>query len=262
MRPAPTYPAPAGSTPLTVDELALIAERQAVIRREIRTRLLEPRYQTVKATSRREVGGSMHTRTLSFPRVAMVDEGRFLLSHWRDIKTELDIPWGVHAWESSITLLAAADFTSYFHETVKSGFAVEIAGGLWAVTPIDGFPSLANIPDEAVYHWLGAIGGVMPEDDHPPAAPLMLTYQRIAAGIGTGVVSTQLAATGGVSPYRFEKATAGLAECVITRDGMLAVAFGIGATPGERTLRVRVTDAAEMVVEGEIHIDVIEGAGE
>lgn len=167
--------------PLTTAQQALVDERRRLIRRILHERLRFWGYgRIVEGEGRQTVGGQTHNRQLGFGKLAIFEDGRYLLSHWYDIETELLQPpelvafnmRGVSAGVRGTILLAwsGADFESRFYRTVKSGPTVESFGG-WSCTRVDTIPGFGAVSREDVWEWLGLIGGTDPGLESAASAP-------------------------------------------------------------------------------------------
>ena len=78
---------------LTDVDRALIAARQAIIRTSVLARFNDDYYKIIFSNSTLHTGGREHQRSLGFAKLAMLNEGRALISSdYLKIKAELDIP--------------------------------------------------------------------------------------------------------------------------------------------------------------------------
>ena len=153
---------------LTDNQKALIAARRRVIRVELHGRFNNWAYNRVREDNRNTVGGQMDNRQVGFAKVALFNEGRYLLSHWTDIRAELDMDPLAHAYRmrrvrggvrgTMLMAWAQATLESRFYQTVKTGDAVDAFGG-WSASRVDAIPDFGAVTRDDVWEWLGYMGG-------------------------------------------------------------------------------------------------------
>ena len=201
---------------LTKGQLELIAGRRREIRRELHGRFQSWAYNRVREDGSNTAGGQMDNRQIGLGKVAIFDDGRYLLSHWTTIEAELVIDPLLHAKYmrgNSGTLLLAwnqADLESRFYSTIKTGDAVDAFGG-WSCTRVDAIPGFGAIERDAVWDWLGYTGGT---NDEVSPAPLVPGMPTDLTAVSTGPTRMNLSwvaplevGGGEISGYRIEHAT-------------------------------------------------------
>ena len=73
----------------------------------------------------------------------------------------------IHYWEVSPRAMAVSDFESTFYETIQSGLDSALYDNLWYLSRVEALPRFGIVEDDEVHHWLGMVGGQLPDVDHP-----------------------------------------------------------------------------------------------
>ena len=193
-------------TTISEADLAIITQRQQDIIRIVRGRLHDPSYLSLKDNSIATQGGIMHHRQVAFARIALINRGRALLSHWDDIRFELEIPYQVHYWEASEAAWRVVGMRlerELFRTRMDGGDATsrQLYGGRWVPEVIDAIPGFGVIPQEDAYHFLGMIGGQLPHIDHPLGTLSARSGEATVARLSA--LTTTLEVIGGSPPYTY-----------------------------------------------------------
>ena len=110
---------------MTATREEIIAHRQAQVRRVIRATFLSAEFQ---ACTRKETTATMegvaYQRQLTFPKLALFDNGSQLIAHWPLIRRELYEPWQTHYAESNEASWTriGSQIESTFFSTNKDNF--------------------------------------------------------------------------------------------------------------------------------------------
>ena len=228
------------------DEEARIDRRQEIIRARVVSVFDDPGYQTRREESIRAKGGSMHLRMLSFVRLALHDRGAWLLSHWREIKKELDIPWAAHYHNAAAGSWGSADLESYFHRTAVAA-AGELYEGQWVALRLPGPTGYQLVSQEELWSFLYPLGQ-HPHLDHPPLQFTGRTIDLSAGAIYVANLANDLAHAS--RPVFFEAVSTLPEWAVLLAAGRLTLT---GVPAGDHRFKIRVIDAEEE----EAHADFI-----
>ena len=246
-------------TTISESDLAIIAGRQQDIIRVVRERLHDPSYLSLKDYSIVTQGGIMHHRQVAFAKVALINRGRALLSHWNDIKLELNIPYQVHYWESSELawrVIGTRLESELFRTRMDGGNKVSrrLHGGRWVPEVIAGLPGFGAIPREDAYHFLGMIGGQLPHIDHPLGTLSVRGGEITVVRSASQTISLEV--IGGSPPFTYAIENGRGFVTVESSTGVITVSPSDLFAAGEyRTLLV-VTDSVDQVARAVLLVTV------
>ena len=240
-------------------DLAIITERQQNIIRVVRERLYDPPYLSLKDNSVVTQGGIMHHRQVAFAKIALINRGRALLSHWDDIRFELEIPYQVHYWEASESAwrVVGRRLESELFRTRMDGGDVtsrRLYGGRWVPEVIAALPGFGVIPQEDAYHFLGKVGGQLPHVGHP-LGTLIVRNGAVTVARGSPTTTT-LEVIGGSSPFTYAIESGRGFVVVAPSTGVITITpIGSLATGTYRIVFV-VTDSLSQVVRAALLVTV------
>ena len=246
-------------TAISDADLAIIAERQQNIIRVVRGRLHDPSYLSLKDNSVVTQGGIMHHRQVAFAKIAFINRGRALLSHWEDIRLELEIPYQVHYWEASESAwrIVGRRLESELFRTRMDGgdrTSRQLYGGRWVPEEIDAIPGFGVIPQEDAYHFLGMIGGQLPHVDHP-LGTFIVRGGAVAVARGSPT-TTSLEVIGGSPPFTYAIESGRGFVVVGPSTGVITITPIDPFTPGEYRIILVATDSLDQVVRAVLLVTV------
>ena len=143
---------------LTDAQKKTIATNLLYVRQRYHTAISDPYYQEVAARE-----SIVRDREMMIMRAALVNESRQLLSHWAEIKAEIDIPWNVHyvrmndQWRTASGLLQVHFFSTNLTT--------------WAPVRQLAMAVHAIVSDEDVFKGARLVGGSLSSETHPPVVP-------------------------------------------------------------------------------------------
>ena len=260
--------------PLTEDQLATIGERQAHAREVVSIALTDPLAGVFLQGERHSRGWAGRNRLLGMLKVAIVDEGRTLLSPtlWRVYEYELHVPWEVHYWDAVVGRPDHFDLAFHvdgiphydrdFYRTVAPGHQTKeqlrYSQGHWLPTLVPGIPSIAEVGDDEALHFLGYAGIVL-DAEHPTAPPdhpaLGLDEHSISVIVGTAM-NIILQAHGGLGPYVYEKVSIGTDYLSVSEDGTVLAIVPSDTATGIVSVDVRVTDVFGTSVDAVLTVNI------
>ena len=226
--------------PFTAVEQALIARRQTFLRNVVRAAFEDESYLARQSTALGSRGRWMHERMLSFARIALAANGRYLLSHWLRIRREAEIPWDLHFKRALHSSGRTLSQTTRFYRTL-------MGEGAWLVLPVEGIPAY-SVSEGEIWEFLYP-AGVHPRDAHPG----VLLEDSVLAAVMGQTSTLQLRATGGMAPLAFEAAETWPSGASVSSSGLVTI---VPAAPGIEELTVRVLDALDDIDEATITVAV------
>ena len=190
----------------------------------------------------------MHHRQVAFARIALINRGRALLSHWDDIRFELEIPYQVHYWEVSEAAWRVVGMRlerELFRTRMDGGDATSrrLYGGRWVPEVIDAIPGFGVIPQEDAYHFLGMVGGQLPHVDHP-LGTLVVRSGAVTVARGTPTAAS-LEVIGGSPPFTYAIEGGRGFIVVDPSTGVVTITPIDPFTPGEYRTMLVVTDSLD-----------------
>ena len=249
-----------GDTPFSAADTALIEKRRIEIILTIRERMLEAPYLLLARNDTVSQGGIMHHRQLGFAKIALINRGQPLVTHWNEIRAELEIPWQVHYWEAAPTAwssVAGIRLESAFYRTRRDLTDEETAlyDKRWLPADIPGMPGFGAVLHEEAVHFLGLIGGQHPHVDHPPIS--FRDYHLQMSGSFITVNLTRYVELG-VAPFHFELLATDYTWASMTAEGVLTLRPPTETPHGDYEFALKVTDAEGYTATGTATISLVE----
>ena len=233
--------------PLTDREQAIVDHRQEQIVRACRAAMTDDSFKLLaEPESISTKGGLAYQRQIMFAKVAIDDEGRNLLRFWPAIKSELQIPWGVHYYNMSLAAWKeiGARLESGFYSSMTGDFdeaQLLLYKGRWLPIEEVSIPGFALVELDDALEFLGHIGGVDPREAHPGR---LFTVRNISHVViaGSEVEPIQIVADVYAEfPVTYVGAASPAAWWSLDDDGLLTLEPPAG-TAGEFTQDVTATD--------------------
>ena len=247
-------------TPITTALQALIVRRRQEVVDKVYEVLTDEHFKALPKQANNTRAGIVYNKWLGLVRLAMVNEGRALLTYWREIKTEFLIPWPVFHNEISLPAWAAiaSQIESTFYTTKTADFDdIDLQLHLGAWLPVESSTSGYGVvePDDALL-LLGLVGGVLPSDSHvrPPFAVRALRFDATRGIINTASLSSQF----GEYPITYEKVSTFHPEVTVAPDGEVTASPRADASLGIITITVKGTDGFGDTSEATVSVNVIE----
>ena len=249
-------------TPITTELQALIARRRAEVVDKVYEVLTDAHFVALPKHANNTRAGLVYNKWLGLVKLALVNEGRALLTNWREIKTELNIPWAVFYNDISLVAWAAVsnEVESTFFKTKTTGFDdidLQLHQGAWL--PVETTASGYGVvePDDALL-LLGLVGGVLPSESHaqPPFAVRDLRFDA-----ARGVITTaRLTSRFGEYPVAYEKTSTFYPEITVAPDGEVTVVPLVDASLGIIAITVEGTDGFRETAHATVSVNIVEAA--
>lgn len=145
------------------------------------------------------VGAALWKRELMFARVALVNRGAGLITHWGTIEKERMVAPRNIAWEAQQAALLSAKFEENFLITRTAEAQVALTDGLWNFGTVDPLGSLDEVTEQEALYFYRRVGGMNPAHEH-------ISIQTRTTTLTAGTVSAvgTWPPTGGVPPYTYK----------------------------------------------------------
>lgn len=156
-----------GLPPLSKTEDALVKFRQDHIAERVNSVLTDVSFATLATpTNIRSKGGIAFLRQIGFAKLALLNGGRSLLTHWPEIKREVDIPWNVHYYQKSLAAWVAqsSELESRFFSSKTSDFSateLQLYGGGWLPFRADDIPGFALVETDDALKFARVVDGTV-----------------------------------------------------------------------------------------------------
>ena len=245
---------------MTEEQLKLIAERQAIVRDNVRTSMNSDAFHATRSERSGSIGAIHRVRLLSFVRMAIKDEGVNLLNEraWKSLKREMRIVWSVHrAGIVSQAWVGLSPNIFYITNIVPHALSVSRLGQGWI--PIDAtdlLPDISGVDEELCWEFLGYIGGRSLVSSEEP----LLFREQTVAGVPKGrQFAIQIPVpTNITAPYLFKMTPIrGLADVITVSElGVLTTDFPANFRGSSISIFVSILDSDARVASINVRITV------
>ena len=247
-------------TPITEELRDLIIRRRAEIIELVYAALTDVNFLALRGKDTINIrAGITYNKYLGIVRASMVNEGRNLLTHWKEIKLESLIPWSTFYNEMSIVTWSsiASLLESAFYTTQRSGFddlELQEHEGSWlpVASTAAGFGSVE--PDDALL-LLGLTGGRHPEEDHP--RPVFVVNDLRFDASKEIITTAELDHQHGEYPVTYEKTSTFYNYVTVSSSGLISVSPNANASLGIISVEVKGIDGFGDIATAVISINIV-----